>query len=158
MLLTIGVAAELAGPFIAKAMIDNHLLAIEKPYYQTTASEEAANYNGTLLQTRRPVRTGGNQRAGSPGIYRPAEASISSMKLGKRGRRDRSFADGTLTVIRGSRHVYPAMKQMSADDLLSFYKPEMPGIYQLIGPIRHVPGHLHHCGIRQNLLAAIVGQ
>lgn len=45
-MLTIGVAAELAGPFIAKSMIDNHLLAIEQPFYETTASSEAAVYNG----------------------------------------------------------------------------------------------------------------
>ncbi|MBE0342813.1 hypothetical protein E4V51_19355 [Paenibacillus sp. 28ISP30-2] len=34
--LAIGVAAELAGPFIAKTMIDDHMLAIEKPFYEPT--------------------------------------------------------------------------------------------------------------------------
>lgn len=31
-MLAIGVAAELAGPFIARTMIDDHMLAIEKPF------------------------------------------------------------------------------------------------------------------------------
>lgn len=33
-LLVLGTSAELAGPFLAKIMIDNHILAIQKPWYQ----------------------------------------------------------------------------------------------------------------------------
>ncbi|KHF37160.1 putative multidrug resistance ABC transporter ATP-binding/permease protein YheH [Paenibacillus sp. P1XP2] len=44
--LAIGVGAELAGPFIAKSMIDDHMLGIERPYYETASAEQAAEYKG----------------------------------------------------------------------------------------------------------------
>lgn len=50
LLLSIGVAAELAGPFIAKSMIDNHMLTIEKPYFSTTSPDKAAEYNNSLYK------------------------------------------------------------------------------------------------------------
>ncbi|MDU7477753.1 MAG: multidrug ABC transporter permease, partial [Paenibacillus macerans] len=40
-MLAIGVAAELAGPFIARAMIDDHMLAIEQPFYETASQDES---------------------------------------------------------------------------------------------------------------------
>ena len=35
LMLTVSVAADLAGPFIAKKMIDEHILGIETAWYQT---------------------------------------------------------------------------------------------------------------------------
>lgn len=98
-MLTIGVAAELAGPFIAKSMIDNHLLAIEQPFYETTASDEAAVYNGKNYKRE--------------GLFEPGENKGSEVRVLQAGRSfyfvnepvsapdgDRTYADGTLTVIR----------------------------------------------------------
>ena len=49
-LLAIGVAAELAGPFIAKTMIDEHILGIERPYYETSQAQGASSYNRTYYK------------------------------------------------------------------------------------------------------------
>ncbi|WP_281424894.1 ABC transporter ATP-binding protein [Paenibacillus tritici] len=131
LLLTIGVAAELAGPFIAKSMIDNHLLAIEKPYFQTASPEEAAEYNNTYYKR-------GDR-------FEPTEAKGHEVRLLQAGRSfyfineavpqaegERSFADGKLQIKYGDQTtVYPAVR-LSADDLFSFYKPELPGIYELV--------------------------
>ncbi|NQX46324.1 ABC transporter ATP-binding protein [Paenibacillus tritici] len=131
LLLTIGVAAELAGPFIAKSMIDNHLLAIEKPYFQTASPEEAAEYNNTYYKR-------GDR-------FEPTEAKGQEVRLLQAGRSfyfineavpqaegERSFADGKLQIKYGEQTtVYPAVR-LSADDLFSFYKPELPGIYELV--------------------------
>lgn len=38
-MLTIAVTAELTGPMIAKKMIDDHILGIEKTWYETTEDE-----------------------------------------------------------------------------------------------------------------------
>ena len=35
LMLFIFVIAELAGPFVAKTMIDDHIVGIEKPWYET---------------------------------------------------------------------------------------------------------------------------
>ncbi|NUU62880.1 ABC transporter ATP-binding protein [Paenibacillus agri] len=132
LLLSIGVAAELAGPFIAKSMIDNHMLAIEKPYFKTASSEEAAVYNNEYY--KRADR------------FQPGEAKGQEIRLLQAGRSfyfinsavdqpdgERTFRDGELHIVRGGNEVtYPAVK-LSVDELFAFYKPELPGIYELVG-------------------------
>ncbi|GGF64311.1 multidrug ABC transporter permease [Paenibacillus albidus] len=131
LLLSIGVAAELAGPFIAKNMIDNHMLAIEKPYFETTSSEDAAEYNNTFY--KRADR------------FEPGETKGQEIRLLQAGRSfyfingavaqpdgERTFQDGQLHISRGGNEtVYPAVK-LGANELFAFYKPELPGIYQLV--------------------------
>ncbi|KAA9006475.1 ABC transporter ATP-binding protein [Paenibacillus spiritus] len=132
LLLSIGVAAELAGPFIAKSMIDNHMLAIEKPYFVSESSHQAAEYRGAYYKR-------GDR-------FEPGEARGREVRLLQIGRSfyfigeavprtegERSFRDGTLTIARDGQSVsYPAAK-LSAGELFAFYKPEFPGIYRLVG-------------------------
>lgn len=42
LLLLLGTSAKLAGPFLAKVMIDNHILAIQKPWYEFDKAPAAA--------------------------------------------------------------------------------------------------------------------
>ncbi|WP_275262214.1 ABC transporter ATP-binding protein [Paenibacillus tepidiphilus] len=132
LLLTIGVAAELAGPFIAKNMIDNHMLAIEKPYFVTSEAENAAQYNNEWYKR-------GDR-------FEDGEAKGQEVRLLQIGRSfyfineavaepggKRSFEDGRVHIQNGDNEaVYPAVK-LSADELFAFYKPELPGIYELVG-------------------------
>ena len=53
LMLFIFVIAELAGPFVAKTMIDDHIVGIEKPWYETEKSEEAVSYNGAFISEDR---------------------------------------------------------------------------------------------------------
>lgn len=132
LLLSIGVAAELAGPFIARSMIDNHMLAIEKPYYQTQNAEGAVSYNGVYYKR-------GNR-------FESGETKGQEIRLVQIGRSfyfinepvkslsgDRTFTDGQVVVRDGGETAsYPAVK-LSSSDVFAFYKPEFPGIYQLVG-------------------------
>lgn len=130
--LAIGVGAELAGPFIAKSMIDDHMLGIERPYYETTTADQAAEYNGHFY------KRGDRFEAG--------EAKGAEIRLLQTGRSfyfidqpvtnpqgERKFADGQITITYGDKvSQYPARK-LSAAELYSFYKPEVPGILKLVG-------------------------
>ncbi|MEC0373456.1 ABC transporter ATP-binding protein [Paenibacillus chibensis] len=130
--LAIGVGAELAGPFIAKSMIDDHMLGIERPYYETTTADQAAEYNGHYY------KRGDRFEAG--------EAKGAEIRLLQSGRSfyfidqpvtnpqgERKFADGQITITYGDKvSQYPARK-LSAAELYSFYKPEVPGILKLVG-------------------------
>ncbi|KTD86417.1 ABC transporter ATP-binding protein [Paenibacillus etheri] len=132
LLLSIGVAAELAGPFIAKSMIDNHMLAIEKPYFSTTSPDEAVQYNNAYYKR-------GDR-------FEPGEAKGQEIRILQEGRSfyfideavtqpdgERKFSNGEMRITRGQDEaIYPAVK-LSADELFDFYKPELPGIYQLVG-------------------------
>ncbi|MNW33665.1 putative multidrug resistance ABC transporter ATP-binding/permease protein YheH [compost metagenome] len=132
-MLAIGVAAELAGPFIARSMIDDHMLAIEKPYYETASTgNEAVSFDGRTF--KRSDR------------FSDGEAIVKEVRLLQVGKSfifvdspvtnvsgDRSFKDGVLTLNqKGVITEYPARK-LSATELFAFYKPEIPGILKLVG-------------------------
>ncbi|MDO7905735.1 ABC transporter ATP-binding protein [Paenibacillus sp. JX-17] len=130
--LAIGVAAELAGPFIAKTMIDGHMLAIEKPYFETDSPKNAAVYQdhyykrGDRFTADEPkgqeVRI---LQAGTKFVFVDNAVGVIDG--------ERSFTDGTLTITRSGESAQYNAVQLSADELYAFYKPEMPGIYELIG-------------------------
>ncbi|MCJ8010708.1 ABC transporter ATP-binding protein/permease [Paenibacillus sp. KQZ6P-2] len=130
--LAIGVGAELAGPFIAKSMIDDHMLGIERPYYETTSADQAAEYKGHYY------KRGDRFEAG--------ETKGAEIRLLQSGRSfyfinqpvaapegERSVEGGQMTIKYGDNvSQYPAEK-LSAAELYSFYKPEIPGILKLVG-------------------------
>lgn len=131
LLLSIGVAAELAGPFIAKSMIDNHMLAIEKPYFETTSPEQAAVYNGKLYKRSDRFEQG-----------EPKGQEIRLLQAGRsfyfinepvpQPEGERTYDEGQLLIRHGGNSIsYPAAK-LSANELFAFYKPELPGIYDLV--------------------------
>ena len=130
--LAIGVGAELAGPFIAKSMIDDHMLGIERPYFETTSAEQAAEYNGHYY--KRGDRFDADESKGSQVQLLQSGRSfyfINQSVDAPQG--ERTFADGTMTIKYGDKvSQYPAHK-LSAAELYSFYKPEIPGILKLVG-------------------------
>lgn len=131
-LLAIGVAAELAGPFIAKTMIDDHILGIERPYYETSQAQGAASYNGTYY--KREDRFQAGETKGQE--VRLVQAGRSFYFINEpvtRTEGNRSFKDGIITISYGSEEMqYPAVK-LTKDQLFQFYKPELPSIYKLVG-------------------------
>lgn len=131
-MLAIGVGAELAGPFLARAMIDNHMLAIEKPYYEVKNWDaDTVSFENRYFKRSDRVVAGeatGNEvhilQVGKSFVF--IEAAMDKID-GKRSFQDGQFSlenNGTITT-------YPA-KQLSSTQLFSFYKPELPGIYSLI--------------------------
>ncbi len=56
LLLVLGTSAELAGPFLAKVMIDNHILGIQKPWYELQEKPQAAVEAAVSLNNKYYVR------------------------------------------------------------------------------------------------------
>ncbi|WP_227011916.1 ABC transporter ATP-binding protein [Paenibacillus lutimineralis] len=133
-MLAIGVAADLAGPFIARSMIDDHMLAIERPFFETNnpGGSETVKFDGRYFKRGDRFSDGeakGNEarliQAGTSFIF--VEQSIADV-TGKR-----SYQDGILTINKnGEIQQYPGQK-LSSSELFAFYKPEVPGIIQLVG-------------------------
>jgi len=133
-MLAIGVAADLAGPFIARSMIDDHMLAIERPFFETNnpGGSETVKFDGRYFKRGDRFSDGeakGNEarllQAGTSFIL--VEQSIADV-TGKR-----SYQDGILTLNKnGEIQQYPGRK-LSSSELFAFYKPEVPGIIQLVG-------------------------
>lgn len=134
LMLAIGVAAELAGPFIARTMIDDHMLAIERPYYETTdTGKESVSYEGHYY--KRGDRFAEGEARGTE--IRLLQVGMSFIFVGEpvtdiTG--DRSFDNGLLRLEKkdGTVAEYSGVK-LSAAEVFSFYKPEVPGILTLVG-------------------------
>ncbi|MFY4774203.1 ABC transporter ATP-binding protein [Metabacillus sp. RGM 3146] len=130
-MLSVAVFAELTGPFIAKNMIDQHILGIEKPWYETkTPSSESVRYKGaTYKRSDRfaPWEAKGKQiriiQVKRDYYFIPSAISFDGKRI----------AEGNkLTFERnGKKAVYSAAK-LSNDDLLAFYKPEVNGVIKLM--------------------------
>ncbi|WP_411349774.1 ABC transporter ATP-binding protein [Paenibacillus sp. WLX2291] len=133
-MLVIGVGAELAGPFIAKNIIDNHMFAINQPFYQTTADDpHAAEYNGAYYK-RQGFWGDGETKGLEVHVVQSGTSFYFVEGPMDNTTGDKTFDDGTLTIrtAQGEQAVYPAVA-LSSTELFSFYQPELPGIYQLVG-------------------------
>ncbi|MHA0856060.1 ABC transporter ATP-binding protein [Paenibacillus sp. CMAA1364] len=132
--LCIGVAAELAGPFIAKSMIDDHMLGIEQPFYQTSSptSKGSIQYDGHYY--KRGDRFEENEAKGQEVRILPIGKTfyfINQSVVQANGTRE--VTNGHMTITNGGPvSTYP-VKPLTADQLFAFYKPEIPGIMELVG-------------------------
>ncbi|MCF6411000.1 ABC transporter ATP-binding protein [Pseudalkalibacillus salsuginis] len=129
-MLTVAVSAELTGPFIAKKMIDNHILGIEKPWIQVeNAGEDTVEYKG-----KHYIRT--KYFEGDASEY--PEIRILQVK------RDYFFinepiefdgnrsVDGSSIIIeKGEQKAVYEAEELSTDQLLAFYRPEVKWLIYL---------------------------
>lgn len=129
-MLTIAVAADLAGPFIAKKLIDEHILGIESVWYKTEPGTSAVEYAGRYYTKEKPME----------GKAAPDESS----RILQVGRKfvfledqidfdgNRSYKDGVLTINKGGQAAKYQAEIITKDELLKFYKPEIPKIIKLL--------------------------
>lgn len=66
LLLLLGTSAELAGPFLAKVMIDNHILGIQKPWYELQDRPQAATEAAVSINDKYYVREDFVEETGLP--------------------------------------------------------------------------------------------
>ncbi|MFT9600313.1 ABC transporter ATP-binding protein [Mesobacillus sp.] len=125
-MLTVAVVADLAGPFIAKRMIDNHILGIESVWHKTEAGEGAVEYNGSFYSKESGTGSTDSARilqVGRNFVFVDSEVEFDG---------NRSYEDGLLTISKGSKAAQYEAELLSGDDLMSFYKPEIPNIIKLL--------------------------
>jgi ATP-binding cassette, subfamily B, multidrug efflux pump len=130
LMLTVSVAADLAGPFIAKKMIDEHILGIETTWYEAEKSKDAVNYEGNWYKREKYFiknETKGNEvRILAVGrefyfIDEPVPADG-----------ERKIQGGMLIVTKGDSFSSYKAERISAGQLIDFYNPEIPRIITLL--------------------------
>nr|WP_202887691.1 ABC transporter ATP-binding protein [Cohnella zeiphila] len=133
-LLALSVTVELMGPFIAKRMIDQNILGVEKTWYETSASGKmTAEYDGKFYK-REDRFSAGEPRGAAAHVLQVGRSYywLAGEDAARFADGARSVSDGTLTVKAkdGSEQAYPVTK-LSASELYRFYKPEMPSLLTL---------------------------
>ncbi|MDK8181092.1 ABC transporter ATP-binding protein [Paenibacillus sp. UMB4589-SE434] len=133
LMLTLAVAADLSGPFIAKAIIDRHIIGIEQPYYVTqTASKDNVSFNDATY--KRADR------------FEPGETKGSAIQILQVGKSFylisgeaptttgvREYQDGTLKITAKGQVWEAAAQPLPLSQLLVFYEPEIRGILYWLG-------------------------
>jgi ATP-binding cassette, subfamily B, multidrug efflux pump len=130
LMLTISVGTDLAGPFIAKNIIDNHILGIESIWYETQDGKNAVEYNGSFFKKERN--------------FSPDEKKGQSIRVLQVGSRfvsvngdiefdgNRSYENGNLIIEKGNLKSEYEARLVTGGELQRFYQLEIPGIIQLL--------------------------
>ncbi|HDR3901534.1 TPA: ABC transporter ATP-binding protein [Bacillus cereus] len=131
LMLFIFVIAELAGPFVAKTMIDDHIVGIEKPWYETEQSEDAVSYNGAFYKRSDRFEQGEKKgkevrvmQVGFQYYFVPNKVNVEG---------SRTIKGDMITVQNGKAvQVYKA-KALTKEEVFAFYKPEINRLLLLGG-------------------------
>ncbi|PES29324.1 ABC transporter ATP-binding protein [Bacillus cereus] len=131
LMLFIFVIAELAGPFVAKTMIDDHIVGIEKPWYETEQSKDAVSYNGAFYKRSDRFEQGEKKgkevrvmQVGFQYYFVPNKVNVEG---------SRTVKGDMITVQNGKAvQVYKA-KALTKEEVFAFYKPEINRLLLLGG-------------------------
>ncbi|SDN12102.1 ABC transporter ATP-binding protein [Bacillus sp. OK048] len=129
-MLTISVVTDLAGPFIAKNIIDQHILGIESVWNETTRGKDTAEYNGKFYKKEKNFSSDEEKGIAIRILQVGAKFVIINEKLEFDGKR--TFDQGILTVENGSKKVEYEAKPLTNKELKLFYQLEIPSIIELL--------------------------
>ncbi|KEK24301.1 ABC transporter ATP-binding protein [Bacillus gaemokensis] len=130
-MLFIFVIAELAGPFVAKIMIDDHIVGIEKPWYETVQGDDAVLYNDLWYKRSDRFEKGEKKgkevriiQVGFKYYFVPNKLSFEGI---------RSVKGDMVTIQSGkATQVYKA-KLLTTQEIYAFYEPEIKRLLLLGG-------------------------
>lgn len=129
-MLSISVAADLAGPFVAKKVIDSHVLGIESPWYETAKSKDAVSYQDTWYK-RGSYFADNEQKGQEVRILQTGTKFVFVEELvpfeGKR-----TLTDSTLSVTKNNETTEYEAQVLSKRELMAFYQPEISRIALLL--------------------------
>lgn len=133
LMLTISVAAELTAPFIAKAIIDQHILGIEQPYYETkTDSKYNVTYEGHTYK-RVDRFEPGETRGEGVHIIQVGTSFYLTNEVVPNPTGTREYKDGTLTITLRDKAWQGEARLLPLKEMLIFYEPEVNGIIKWLG-------------------------
>ncbi|WP_345243293.1 ABC transporter ATP-binding protein [Pontibacillus salipaludis] len=130
--LAIAVALELTGPFIAKRLIDEHILGIEANWVQVEEDNDrhVVPYQGELYKREDRLNSGDETgevatilQVGKSYYFIPSDVPTSGNK---------SVEQGTITVSTSGDTVMAEATKMSRGELYGFFKPETQAITWLL--------------------------
>lgn len=130
LMLSISVAADLTGPFVAKKMIDEHILGIESKWYETNQDKMSVQYKGQYYKREK--------------YFDPKEPKGDEARILQVGRKfvflegsidfdgKRSLKNNTLTIRDKAGSAEYRVEVLKGKSLYAFYKPEISKIITLL--------------------------
>ncbi|OAS83059.1 MULTISPECIES: ABC transporter ATP-binding protein [Metabacillus] len=131
-MLTFAVAAELTGPFLAKKMIDDHMIGIESPWVEVTnKDDQAVLYNEHYFKRSSNVTIGDSLGDEEIQIIQVGRSFyVTNEHLPFDG--ERSISGDMLTISNGSDEESYEVDKLNQQELFAFYQPEIRPIILLL--------------------------
>jgi ATP-binding cassette, subfamily B, multidrug efflux pump len=129
-MLSISVATDLAGPFIAKNIIDEHILGIESVWYESNEGKNTVEYNEQFYKKEKNFSNGEEKGKEVRILQVGAKFVMVEEKIEFDGKR--TFENGIITLQKGTKKVEYDAKELTNRELLAFYQLEIPGIIKLL--------------------------
>ncbi|WP_394185192.1 ABC transporter ATP-binding protein [Metabacillus halosaccharovorans] len=131
-MLTFAVGAELTGPFIAKRMIDHHMMGIEKPWVEVQEKDDqTVVYQDQLFKKNENISESSSLGRNELQIVQVGRSFyVTEEHLPFDG--ERTISGNTLTIKNGSQEASYEVNKLSSQELLAFYQPEIRPIVMLL--------------------------
>ncbi|MFC0189866.1 ABC transporter ATP-binding protein [Fictibacillus aquaticus] len=132
-MLAVAVAAELTGPFIAKTLIDDHILGIERTWHETENKDSyTAEYKGTTYK-RSDYFEDGEKKGPEANIVQIGRSYyfVNEKITAKEG--DRKYENNQVIFSFKEKQTAYEAEKLTIKEVFPFYKPEIKGILKLMG-------------------------
>ncbi|MDQ0230855.1 ABC transporter ATP-binding protein [Metabacillus malikii] len=131
-LLTFAVAAELVGPFIAKKIIDEHMMGVESPWVEVEkATDKSVAYNDSYYKRESYVTEEDVVRDGKLQIIQVGHVYyVTNEHLQFDG--ERTVSNHELIVNKGKEEAKYPVTKLNQNELIAFYGPEIKPIILLL--------------------------
>ncbi|MHC0036819.1 ABC transporter ATP-binding protein [Pseudoneobacillus sp. C159] len=129
-MLTISVGTELAGPFVAKRMIDEHILGIESKWFETTSGKSSVEFNGKLYKREKYFNSGEVKGEEARILQVGRQFVFVDGAIAFDG--ERSLKNNSLTIKGKQDTAHYQVQIIEGKSLFSFYQPEISKIITLL--------------------------
>ncbi|WP_010093791.1 ABC transporter ATP-binding protein [Ornithinibacillus scapharcae] len=131
--LMIATALELAGPLIAKTIIDEHIVGIEGTWFEVSDNNDrnTVEFNDSYYKRSDRIENEDIQVSKNTILQIGPSYYLVDGDVPLLG--ERSFEDDTVTVISQSEELTFPGQKISVTDIYSFFKPEQRPIFMLLG-------------------------
>ncbi|RCW44957.1 ABC transporter ATP-binding protein [Paenibacillus prosopidis] len=133
LLLVLAVCAELAGPFIAKRMIDQNILGIEKKWHEVETEQPYAVLYKDKWYKREDHFASGEQKGREVRVLQAGRQFywLDEALRFESGKREVNGETMTVTSKETGEAATYQVTRLSSKELYSFYKPEFPALIRL---------------------------
>lgn len=132
LMLAVAVGTDLAGPLVAKRLIDVHIAGIEQPWHTVAEGDKYTVQYGGSNYKRADKFKAGEQRGEPSSIVQVGKTFyFVAEPVMEGGTKAVDSATGTLTITKGDESASYAAQKLAPAELMAFYRPEIGGMIQL---------------------------
>ena len=129
LLLALAVSTDLAGPFIAKRMIDRHMLGIEQSWYETDTHHQAVEFQEKWYIRQDHLVSG--ESHGSEVRILQVGRQYYFIREALKFDGKRTVTGSQLTITNGTKQAVYSTDRLTAKELYAFYRPELHPLLML---------------------------